>query len=257
MKKSFTWLFGLFVLMFGLGASPAFGQTYVPGDETSNIDKTKEVSVTFASDVTKGDGYVRFYRVETTDVPLFVELVSDSRIVVSGKKVVFQFNSLMADSKDYYVTWDLGAFKLGSTNVPALTIGGWNWTTGDYTAPVLDVKSDGSHFTPKNGATNIVTTTTTLSMLFKEPVKPTTGDEHVYLMKDNGGTYGDVVEILSGSDLSTSGYQIDIHLANDLEENTTYYVMVEKGAIVDGELPPSSVIEKSASVVIGSLNRHR
>ena len=238
MRKSFTrFLSVLMVLLISLGAYASLGFSTIPIDGTTNVDKTKELSVTFPSDVTKGTGFVRFYEDAATDIPLFVEQVTDARIVVSGKKVVFQFNSLMADGKDYYVTWDEGAFKLGTTDVPAVAMGDWNWTTGDYTAPVLDVQADGSHLNYKSGSTNVVTTAPVLTMLFNENVVPTTGDERVFIMKDNGTAYGDVMQVLTKAALATDGgnaKQIDITLTSNLDQNSTYYVIVEPGAVRDG-----------------------
>ena len=239
MRKLFTRFLSVFmVMLLSLGAYAALGWTTIPADGSTTVKKTDEVSVTFPSDVSKGTGYVRFYEDATLDVPLFVELVSDSRIVVSGKKVVFQFNSLMADSKSYYVTWDAGAFKTGTpaADVPALAIGDWDWTTVDITAPVLDVQTNGSHFYYKSGATNVVTTAPTLTMLFKENVAPTTGAEQIYIMKDNGTAYGDVVQVLTKANFATNSgnlKQIDITLPSALAENTTYYVIVDAGAIRD------------------------
>jgi hypothetical protein len=242
MRKLFTRFLSVFmVLLFSLGAYAQNNWTTIPADDSPAVKKTDEISVTFLSDVSKGAGYVRFYEDAATDVPLFVELVSDSRIVVSGKKVVFQFNSLMADSKSYYITWDLGAFKTGTpaANVPAFAVGDWNWSTVDITAPVLDVQANGSHFNYKSGSTNVVTAAPTLTMLFKENVQPTTGAEQIYIMKDNGTALGDVVQVLTKANFAThlvgptAGKQIDITLTSALAENTTYYVMVDAGAITD------------------------
>lgn len=222
-------------LLVSLGAFAAVGYTTVPIDGTTSVDKTKELSVTFDTNVTKGTGFVRFYEDATVDVPLFVEQVTDSRIVVSGKKVVFQFNSLMADSKNYYVTWDDGAFKDATPdNIPALAEGGWNWTTGDFTAPVLDVQTDGTHLNYKTGSTNVDPAGTVLTMLFKENVLPTLGSERIFIMKDNGTAYGDVMQVLTKTELSNvTTTQIKITLPSALDENSTYYVIVEPGAIVD------------------------
>ncbi len=243
MRKSFTRLFGLLlILMISFAGFAAVVQpTLVPVIGAANQKTDVEISATFSGNVTAvATKYVRFYDANGTignvadDTPLFVKPATDSRIVISGKKVTFNFNDLLVQGKTYYVAYDAGAFQVGGVDQNAIAQELWNFAIGDWTAPVLDATTP---FTPKNGATNLVLGST-FSVKFNENVKlgtPVSGNgTGIYLMKDNGTAYGNVVEVFPVANIAGIGTNTLVLTPSvALADNTKYYIIIENGAVVD------------------------
>ena len=241
MRKSFTRLFGvLMALMLVFLVNVAIGQTYKPADNSSNVHPGDEISVTFDFAVKKGTGSVALYKTNAPSAgPLFTKFSTDSKIQLSadGKKVTFDLNSLLVEKGEYYIIFDAQAFLKVSDNSSAgsvTTTTAWNFTVGDYTAPTLVANS----FVPADNTVGLDKSLSTISLSFSEAVGVTTGTERMFLMKEASGSdkgYGDVVKIYtnSGHGITGIGTQTLTIPVSGLEDNATYYVIIESGYIRD------------------------
>ena len=239
MRKSFTRLLGLLLIL--LISMAGYSQTLVPIAGALNQKTNLEISAEFAGNVTAvATKYVRLYDANGTlgnvadDTPLFVKPATDSRIVISGKKVTFNFNDLLVQGKTYYVAYDAGAFQVGGTNQVAVGQEVWNFVTGDWTAPVLATTAP---LTPVKGAVNQVLNPA-ISVKFNEAVKlgtPVSGNgTGIYLMKDNGTAYGNIVEVFPAANITGIGTTtLNLTPSALLSEKSNYYILIENGAVVD------------------------
>jgi|GEM_PF-2009097 len=247
MRKSFTRFWGLLlILLIGLNSYAA--TTYKPvtggGTTTTNLKLTQEFSVTFDGAVTaSATKYVRLYDDNGTatvsdDTPLFVQPATNSAIIISGSKVTFNFNQYLKEGKSYYIAYDNGAFTVGTTAQPAVNQATWTFAIGDWTAPVLATASSTvKPLVPVDGSTN-VDPTVNFVVTFNENVNlgtPVSGNgSGFYLMKDNGTGYGDIVEVIAAANITGAGSKVlTINPAATLAEKSNYYILIEKGAVVD------------------------
>jgi len=241
MRKSFTRFFGLLLILL-ISMTGYSAITLKPTAGSGNQKTNLEISATYDGNVTAvSTKYVRLYDANGTipnisdDTPLFVKPATDSKIVISGSKVTFNFNDLLKEGHTYYVAIDAGAFQVGGVNQPVINQESWSFSIGDWTAPVLATTNP---LVPADGAVNQLATIPTISITFNEPVKlgtPISGTgTGIYLMKDNGTTFGNTVEILPSTSIAGVGTNtLTFTLANALLENSNYYILVENGAIVD------------------------
>jgi hypothetical protein len=119
----------------------------------------------------------------------------------------------------------------------ALTSGVYDFTIGDYVAPVLSTTA--TDFTPNLGKTDVAFPPANLVIKFNEAVNvPVAANDYaVYIYKEDG-TVVDIIKVgkvgtttLTG--LGTATVTVPVAATSIFSENTKYYVVVDAGAFVD------------------------
>ena len=264
MRKSFTRLFSIFLLLLGLSFQMAYGIAFVPAssvptDGNSNAKPTDfatkfVVAFDVAPVISDAGGTVVIYKNGGLFKTLPISKTS-ANVVVVGKTIEITHGiAAFTAGEVYQVAITDGAI----TSLPngALSSAVYDFTIGDYVAPKL--LTTASAFAPAKGAVNVtatlivapatVATPMTLTIPFDEAVNvpATANDLAVYIYKEDG-TVVDIIKVgkvgatsvtdASGAALvaGTGSATIKIPVAATaiFQENTKYYVSIDAGAFVD------------------------
>lgn len=260
MRKSFTRLFSIFVLLLGLSLQMAYGIVFdptksVPISPNANA-KPSDFATKFvvAFDVVpvinaSGDGTVVLYK----NGGLFRAFpITSANVAVVGKTLEITHGIPVADFKQgdvYSVAISDGAITGLASG--ALANGVYVFTIGDYVAPTLSTTA--ADFEPDKGATNVVANLAgtppsfNLVIPFSEPVNipATPGDKAVYVYKEDG-TIVDIIKVSTIGGLPAANVAVTVADAAIFAENTNYYVVIDAGAFVDAS-PNKNVFAGLAS----------
>ncbi|WP_258105771.1 Ig-like domain-containing protein [Marinoscillum sp. MHG1-6] len=219
-----TWSFTI-----GDFTAPSVTAVY-PMDENSNINPDTALYIKFDEDlVLDPAGTITIRR--TPDLAL-VESISlgSGAVTLVGSDSVRVATSLLVDTTRYTITFSGDAFSDASGNyVPALTdTSVWNFSTGDYTAPLAE------NFYPANGSIDIAVDST-LVITFNETVSASLGGGDIYIIDITAGDSVlfqtlDINSVIPVSDVDSVAFSAGLSFS----ENTSYAVIIPEGVIVDG-----------------------
>ena len=231
MRKSFTQLFSIFILICAFGfTSLAQGpglDSLSPADGADNVDPTTtQFVVEFDTNIEfTATGGTFTITEEGILIKTIVLDANSSDASISGKKLYVTHGVTLVEGNDY----TLGITDDAIEGYAGLT--GWDITIGDYTDPVIGTLS------PANGANNIdINTPFDLVITFDDASDiDAVDDKKVWLYKADG-TIIDIITLEDGVNVATAGKTATIDLAEEFayfDEYTTYYVHVEAGAFKD------------------------
>ncbi len=232
----------VFALVCVVGFHSAFnatGQTIVmsPLDNAVNVEPTvTQFELAFTEDVrvsaaggtfsiSKGGALIKTIPVSTTSTDAYV----------SGKKfIVIHGLGNLTEGADYALALTNGAleYKNSATTwapVGAIVNTAWNFTIGDYTSPMLATSGP---LTPADNATKIDAKATSFQLVMKFNEDVLKGEEgNVYIYKNNGT----IVDMISIADVTVATNTVTVPVSDNAiwEELTSYYVIVDAGAITD------------------------
>lgn len=161
---------------------------------------------------------------------------TSSSVVVVGKTLEITHGITSFTQSDIYsVAITDGAIT--GLAAGALANGVYDFTIGDYVAPVLS--STAASYAPLKGATSVMAnldgSAFALTIPFSETVaKPATpGNKAVYIYKEDG-TVIDIVKVSSAA-VTIAGSNVTVPIASTaiFQENTKYYVSIDAGAFED------------------------
>jgi hypothetical protein len=246
MRKSFTRLFSLFVLLMGLSFQMAYGIVF---------DGTKSLPVNGNANVKPSDIATKF--VVAFDV---APVISDA----GGTAVIYKNGGLF---KTYPVTKTSSTVKVVGTTLEithsitsftylenysiaitngavtglagGLTQGTYLFTIGDYESPKLLTAA--ASFTPNKGAVDVMAnldgSAFSLMMTFDEAVnKPASPGAKAVYVYNVDGTVIDIIEVSTltpAQGLGTAAITVPIATTAIFKENTKYYVLIDQDAFVD------------------------
>lgn len=240
MRKSFTRLFGIFILivMMSLQSFAISGPILGPTADIVNIKKTSKVVLTSDKAVTPGTGVVRL--LDASGNPLKTFQATSSNVKISNVKNGDGLYEIQVDFTDFLKEETKFKLEVDNNFVKDATGGNANFAAlnvfvGDYTAPSLKSTDP---LSPKNGATVDVQLDQVLEVTFNEDVK-IADNAKVYIYTDNGTPFGNLFETVSAPNLKVKAGDaktIQIDATKTFVQSTKYYVTIPAGAIVDDQV---------------------
>jgi len=246
MRKSFTRLFSIFLLLLGLSFQMAYGIVFdptksVPTDGNSNAKPTDfatkfVVAFDVVPQITDAGGTAVIYRNGGLFKTFPVTKTSSSVLVIGKTLEITHGITSFTAGDSYSIAITDGAIT--GLAAGALTSGVYDFVIGDYVAPKL--LTTATLFTPNKGAVNVpFGPMANLVIPFDEAVNVPTATNNfaVYIYKEDG-TVVDIIRVgkvgsttLLG--LGTATVSVPVAATAILSENTNYYVVVDAGALVD------------------------
>ncbi|MBA4411043.1 MAG: hypothetical protein C0397_16670 [Odoribacter sp.] len=245
MRKSFTRLFSIFLLLLGLSFQMAYGIVFVPASSVPTDGNTNAKPTDFATkfvvafdvvpQITDAGGTAVIYKNGGLFKTFPVTKTSTSVLVIGKTLEITHGITSFTAGDSYSVAITDGAIT--SLAAGALSSGVYDFVIGDYVAPVL--LTTAASFTPAKGAVNVAYPIPVLVIPFDEAVNVPVANNNlaVYIYKEDG-TVVDIIKVgkvgsttLLGLGTATVG--VPVAGTAILNENTNYYVAVDAGAFVD------------------------
>jgi hypothetical protein len=209
---------------FSIDMQNPFVSLFTPRDNAVRVSPNVNLVMTFAEIVEKNAGSILIKR--SGDASIVETIAVDSpQVTVSGTVVTILPAEPFLETTGYYVEVSAGAFRDLAGNDFAGIHGGatWNFTTGDFTPPVV------VGLWPADDATDIAWDTE-LRIVFDEPVRVGLGQ--ITLKRSSDDATVESISVSSGQ-VAVSEMTVTIVPTVRLTDNTSYYVEVSSGAIED------------------------
>jgi methionine-rich copper-binding protein CopC len=201
-------------------------QATTPADDTSGVDRTAAISMTFSEPIQAVSGKtVRIYR--ASDNSLFKTYnVTGTNSVEVNRDTVTLLAPNLTNGADFYIEVDAGAFQdaAGNSYTGLQGVSAWNFTTPDTIAPILQAT------TPADNASG-VDRTAAISMTFSEPVQAVSGKTvRIYRVSNNSlfKTYN----VTDTNSVEVNGDTVTL-IAPNLADGSDFYIEVDTGAFQD------------------------
>ena len=240
MRKSFTLLFSTLVLLCAFGyssfaAAPVLATTnpLSPANGAPNVaPTTTDLVITFDQNIrfTATGGTLTITR-GTTLVKTVALVTGNANAVISGAKLTVKHGLTLTEGSVYKVGITSNTIEnTASEKFAGLNADNWQFTIGDYTAPVVQT------LVPANGASgvNVQADPFNLVITFQDASNINfVAGKKVWLYKADG-TIVDIVTI-SSTNTSVAGKVATVQINPNayVDEYTQYYVNVEAGAFED------------------------
>ncbi len=197
-----------------------------PLDNAIAVTTTQNLTATFSENIAIGSGTISLFTATNTLIETFT--LPSSNVTVNGTTLTINPTKDLVESTSYYVQIANTAIKdlSGNTFAGITDATTWNFTTGDFTSPLLLV---GNTFNPADEAVKIPVKTN-LTISFNENIALGTG---LISLKTSNGTLVESFDVASSQNVSVNGVTVTINPTNDLLESTAYYVQVAASAIKD------------------------
>lgn len=200
--------------------------TLSPLDGATNITTTTNLVVTFSENVTVQTGNITIKR--SSDNTTFETIAINSGLVTGTGTSIITINpsGTLAEQTEYYVQIDATAIDdiAGNSYVGISDATTWNFTVGDFTAPLVNT------FSPLDGATG-VSRTSALSITFNEIV--IAGSGNITLVYESNGSTVESISVASGQITGWGSTTLSITHTSPLSKSTKYAVHVAPTAIAD------------------------
>ena len=241
MRKSFTQLFSIFILICAFGlTSTAAGTIAVdyalsPEDNASDVMPTvTQFVITFTDDVrvSAAGGTFSIYENESLIATIPVNSGSTDAYVEGKNFIVEHGLGDLTEGEDYSLALTSGALEYNDgtewLSFGAISGTAWDFTIGDYTAPKLASENP---FSPVSGAEHVDATAEAFALTLKlnEVVEKGTGNFYIY------NAAGTIIDLIPVADVSILDATVTIPVDDDalFKELSSYYVLADAGVLVD------------------------
>lgn len=223
--------------------APVLSST-IPAANSANVDSTGALLLTFSESVTPAEGNLHIIRNDGSNEEQLVSVLSSSVTGAGTSTISVRPPVRLVSGKNYYVLIDNGAFvdMAGNKFSGISSASTWAFTTA---APSVAPPA----LTPARGSANNTASSPVLTMLFSAPV--TAGNGNIYIKRLADNTVVQTIDIndttsVGGSPqyVTISGSAVSVYLAA-LAYNTTYYVMVDSGALKQGANEYEGIVDAS------------
>jgi methionine-rich copper-binding protein CopC len=200
--------------------------TYSPADGATGVVASSNIVVTFSEAIQKGTGTITIHSGSAAGAVVeSFDASASARLSISGSTLTIDPTNNLAESTQYFVTFDAGTVKDAAGNgIAAVTT--YDFTTSDSIAPTV------STFSPVDAATG-VSETSNIVVTFSESIQKGAGTIAIH----SGSAAGPVVEsydaATNAANLSISGSTLTIDPSAVLAGNTQYFVTFDAGSIKD------------------------
>ena len=219
------------------GTPPGGGDTTAPTlTSTSPLDDAAGVAVgsnlvlTFNESVQAGSGNIEIRKVSDNSVVKTIAVTDGTQVGFSGNQLTINPTTDLAAGTEYYVSMASGVVRdLANNNFAGISSSTtFNFTTAsppsDTTAPLLVSTTPGDNATGVQPFANLVLT-------FDEAVKAGTGN--IEIRKTSDGSVAMSIPITDAVQVSFSGNQLTVNPIGSFASETSYYVTMASGAVLD------------------------
>ncbi|MCM3207910.1 Ig-like domain-containing protein [Paenibacillus illinoisensis] len=215
-----------------------------PSPGAIGVDGTQSLTIEFNQLVKKGTGNITIKRISDNTEALPPISMADGRVVIDtiadpsatyGTNV--SINNLNLAGGGYYVLVDQGVFTYAD-DTPFIGISDasrWTFWTSGVGAPTV------TQLSPENGATRVLPAAN-FKLSFSKDVYPASGTISIFNVSNDG-----LVEAIPVTSTQVTGggtSNIIVNPANDLTNNTSYYVTVSAGSFRDAQQNETPAIVK-------------
>ncbi len=205
--------------------TPPVVNTLTPNDNANGVGLTQNLIMNFNENISWGTGSIRLYDGSNT----LIQTISNGSpgVGLLGSTLNWNPTANFVVNTQYYVQVDATALKDAAGNFYAGISDNvtWNFNTNDITAPVLIA----SPFVPADNSAG-VSVSQNLSIVFNENIQAGTGFVNLF---DAANNVIEAFDLEVSPQVSFSGATLTINPTSDLTPNTSYYVLVQNGAIED------------------------
>ncbi len=213
----------------------------LPGDDASNVSLVTPLALSFDELVKPGTGNMYVYK-SINDELVDTYPMEAPGVVVMDELIGVLINQPLKLNTDYYILLDNGAVTdiLGNAFVGIDDKTVWNFTTettADTTPPALVDTS------PYQDESDVSLNRMYFEIEFDEYIARGTGSINIYDQKDA------LIKKISMDDpgLIAGTEYVNIPVGNILDYNTTYYILIDEGAIIDAYGNPFAGIQDKNS----------
>ncbi len=201
-----------------------------PADNSSNVDITTNMVLTFDEPVFAGSGGDIVLRYSGTNNIAQLITVPDASATFSGNQLTIDFPNDLSGQTSYYLTIEdnVIADNNGNTYNGFSSTSFWNF----YTESGTDATGPSVNDTDPTDGTTDVSVLPTISITFDEPVFEGTGNFYVY-DNDNGDAVVATFDVLS--DVTVSGNIVSFTISSLLDFNNGYSFGWDAGVLEDAE----------------------
>ena len=197
-----------------------------PLDNATGVSVDTNLVFTFNEAVQAGFGTIRIYKVADNSLVQAISITDTSQVHFSGNQITVNPATDLGTSTAYYVLIAPGVVRDLANNGfgGILTPTSLNFTTAavDNAAPLLIGTSPSE---------NDVYVSTNLVLWFSEPVKAGTGNFQIRKTSDD--TIVQSISVTDATQVSFSGNEVTINPSVNLFGDTSYYVTLGSGVILD------------------------
>ncbi|WP_294673016.1 Ig-like domain-containing protein [uncultured Fluviicola sp.] len=212
-----TWNFNTNDLVAPLAVAP-----FSPADDAVDVPATGNFSISFTEDVQiSTTGMIEIFTSGGTLVESFVS--GSPQITVSGDVVNFATTNPLTENTSYYVNITPGFIEdLSGNDFAGITTNTlWNFTVGDFTAPVI------SNLDPADNSINVLLDVIP-TITFNENI--VTGSGSFYLVCENDGTIQEFSTALSNITVTANSVALN---QSGLTITYNYHVLIDNDAVMD------------------------
>jgi len=206
---------------------PALVPPFVPADDAVNVLITDPLEIMFSEPIAiTATGALKLFLANGTLVQSFTNL--SSGLTVATDKLIITPAATLSDVTAYYVTVDAGLVTdlLGNPYAGFSNTTTWNFTTGDFTPPLLITLP----FVPADNELQ-ADVQSMLTATFNEPIAFGTG--LIRLVDDTDGTGSVDFDVTTSPAVTISGNTLTINPVAALEANTAYHILIASGSVRD------------------------
>lgn len=204
--------------------------TQLPADDATAVPVSTGLSFTFNEDVVLGTGIIELRK--GSDNSLIESFdVNGPGMILSGNTISITPTAPLSFLTNYYILIEAGTFSdiAGNAFTGILNDSIWNFTTdfdvSDVTPPTLAI----SPFDPADNAID-VPINSNMTVTFSEDIFPSSG----VIQLRNSSTNALVQMFdLSGPGVTIQGNQVILDPLNDLSLQSSYYIVIQQGAVTD------------------------
>lgn len=230
------------------GSGPVFSQAYVldattptlqstmPADNATAVAVASNLTLSFAEDISAVAGKsVSIYKTADNSLVESIAVNDVTKVTVAGAVVTVDPTVTLAETTEYYVLVDSGAFTDAAGNV----YGGISSTTAfNFTTLTTPPPAPGNEAptlslsNPLDNATGVAVDTA-IVLTFSETVLA--GSGNIMISNETGARSAADIRTIAIDDpqVSINGRTVTIDLQNDLQPNSDYHVLIDNGALID------------------------
>ncbi len=258
MKKSVVW--ALTVLLV-ITAWPMGGMSHIraasglsdlgitntiPAAGAVGVNGAQPITIEFSQPVKKGTGNITIKRITDNKEAVTPVSVSNSTVAVDNSEdpsspfgTTVTISGVNLAGGGYYVLIDQGAFMYADeTAFPGISDASrWTFWTAGVGAPTV------TQLSPLNSATGVLPAAN-LKLTFSKDVYPASGTFNIY--KNSDDTLVESIPVTSSQVTGGGTSIITVDPANNMVNNTKYYVVLTAGAFRDAQQNELSAIAKGS-----------
>ncbi len=200
--------------------------TFSPSNNATGVSTTSNLSISFSESVEVQTGYVNIYTTLNDSLVESIDITSGQVTGTGTDMITINPSQNLNENTEYYIQIDATAFddEAGNSFAGISDTTTWNFTTGEFTNPIIET------FSPSDNATN-VGVNTDLTIEFSENVVIQSGNILLYSSQEN--VLIESIDVTSGQISGDGTNIITVSISENLEKGTAYYVQIDATAFDD------------------------